>query len=276
MPTPVNPCTPLKGTPEPFAASAFSPYAAFLASGGHDKAIRLWDVHKRRLFRTFSAPRGRARHDIPGRRQPPRFDRRGNDGHGLGYRVGNGKSTLQRHTKAPHCIAVSPDGNYFATAGADRTVVLWNAHTFEHVRDFPNQADDVNTLAFSPDSRRLAVSPGRSIHLCDVADGKNEFRLKEVAGGEFGLAFHPEGNGMAGGVLKAVHLWDVKTGEPAVSYHGHETDVKAVAFTPDGKQVVSLTDGGVVRLRGHVRPDRELLAMPSHAPRSLPTASGCW
>ena len=42
-------------------------------------------------------------------------------------------------------------------------------------------------------------------------------------------------------------LWDARTGRPLASLGGHEWGVKALAFTPDGRSLISGGDAGRLR-----------------------------
>jgi hypothetical protein len=53
-------------------------------------------------------------------------------------------------------VAYSPDGRRIATAGADRTVKVWDAATGQELLTLRGHSDDVAGLAYSPDGRRLA------------------------------------------------------------------------------------------------------------------------
>jgi len=92
----------------------------------------------------------------------------------------------------------------------------------------------VNSVAFSPDGRILAVGDNRGdVGLWDVATG----RRTVLAEGSpvYGVAFSPDGRTLAVGDARGdVGLWDVATGRRTVTL-AEGTLVNSVAFSPDGR-----------------------------------------
>ncbi len=85
----------------------------------------------------------------------------------------------------------------------DNTLKLWEEATGQLVRTFKGHKGGVNSVAFSPDGRRV------------------------LSGG---------GGGFFGPILR---LWDVETGRLVRTFKGHGVPVYSVAFSPDGRRVLS-------------------------------------
>ncbi len=118
------------------------------------------------------------------------------------------KQTLKPHLFMVTWVAFSPDGKTLATSSTDETVKLWDVATGRLVRTLEAATFVFGQwLAFSPDGGTLAVAG----------------EWKEVEGGGEGL----------------VQLWDVRTGELRRVLTGSGNPTLSVAFSPDGKSLVS-------------------------------------
>jgi WD40 repeat protein len=167
-------------------------------------------------------------------------------------------------------VAISPDGRY-ALSGASEfgepkphggNVYLWDLKTGREVRRFRATREHpyVYTVAFSPDGRHaLAAGADNTVGYWDVAAGRLVGKLPthEVAS----VAFSPDGRYAATSSPEgAVRLWRLPgaapdppappAGKEARRFEGHADSVDAVAYSPDGKYVVSA--GGLVRKVGYV------------------------
>jgi WD40 repeat protein len=119
--------------------------------------------------------------------------------------------------------------------------------TGQEARTFGGHGLPVRCVRLSPDGRHLASAA------CDPkrADGRHEVKVWDVTSGRqlghrdgrgqvFNLAFSADGRWLARGEQDGVvAVTDWTTGRVVLKVRGHDGDVAAIAFSPDGRQLVS-------------------------------------
>ncbi|HLN28697.1 MAG TPA: sigma-70 family RNA polymerase sigma factor [Gemmataceae bacterium] len=262
---------------------AFSPNGRMLAVGGRDCIFRLIDSSSGKEIRQFVG------HEST-------IDRRTNNGvsgvvflpHGRSlvtwgsdktirlWEIDTGKE-IRRFETADWklwTVELSPDGKLLAAASAkanQHAAEIWNAETGKLIHHLPCSEQPAH-VAFSPDNQRLAATmfesgrPGRVV-LWAVATGKEIVTLQGAENSTFSLAFSPDGSSMAtGGIDQTIRIWDLANGKEGRKIGPLGSVVGQVAFTQDGKCLISSGGlGNLIRL-WDLTTGKELLAL--NAPKT--------
>lgn len=163
---------------------------------------------------------------------------------------------IRAHNDAINALALSPDGNLLATGGYDQKIKLWNLATGQETRTLQGHNGAVFGLSFRKDGKVLASASGDStIKLWDVATGQRLDTLSQPQKEQYAVAFHPNGQVLyAAGVDNRIRFWRIsetaQEGSNTIidAKFGHEGAILALAFSPDGKQLISTADDGTAKI----------------------------
>ena len=141
-------------------------------------------------------------------------------------------------------VSLSSDGKLAAVAVRSE-VVLFNVDDDTPPRRLATDFDLITHVEFSPDGKRLAAAGGSpqqfgGVIFFDSAEGKRQSTRRVGNDTLFKGNFSPDGTTIAlGGPGGAIHLVPVDAKAEVKSIELHSDWVMAVAYTPDGKQLVS-------------------------------------
>ena len=161
--------------------------------------------------------------------------------------------SMQGHKDCIYSIAWSPDGKLIASASYDRMVKLWDPDSGKEQRNLQDHIDAVFAVAFSPDGKRLAsASQDRTVKIWEVASGKRLYTLSDASDGLTSVAFSPSGDQVAAaGYDKTIYIWQLAgdDGHLIQSLIADEESMLALAWSPDGKTIVTASADGTIRFR---------------------------
>ncbi|SJM93055.1 hypothetical protein CRENPOLYSF2_3060001 [Crenothrix polyspora] len=185
------------------------------------------------------------------------------------------------HDGSVNSVTFSPDSRQLATASNDKTARLWNTSTGKELNRLSHDRE-VDYIIFSPDGKQVATTTSfdRFVRLWDAITGKELQILNHDDTVHAVVTFSPDGKQLATGCSDGItRLWDTATGKElqrlkassetisfspngkllAITYHGlsvelwnietgkmqslsHDSLISAVAFSPDGKQLSTVTN----------------------------------
>ena len=237
---------PLQGHTKSVNSVALSPHGRHIVSGSDDRTIQIWNVK-------------------------------------TGDQVGK---PLQGHTKSVKSVAFSPDGRHIVSGSDDRTIQIWDAQTGDQVGiPLQGNTDSVNTVASLPNERRnVSGSKYYTFQLWDAETGDEVNNpIQRHIDLVNSVAFSPDGRHIVSGSIDGtIQLWKAQTdqvakplqeqsssvtsdrmvnvsdsedntsaqtgGEVDNPLQGHTWSVNSVAFSPDGRYIVSGSVDGAIQL----------------------------
>jgi WD40 repeat protein len=117
--------------------------------------------------------------------------------------------------------------------------------------------ETVDSVAFSPDGRRLASAVSGTVYVWDAATGGQVFA--PVSGPHFirQLAYSPDGNYLASAdadtEARTVRIWNARTGHEERTLAGHKAPVQSVSFSPDGRWLASATGNLITQADSEIK-----------------------
>ena len=157
---------------------------------------------------------------------------------------------IKAHPGIVMSVAISPDGRWIASAGADGLLKLWDSSNGSLIREFTGHAGGIYTLAFSPDGKKLASGGwDRNVRLWNATTGDSLFQMSGHLQDVWSVSFSPDGETLiSGSEDRTVKQWSVSSGMEIREFRGHDFTVYGTAFSPDGSTAASGSRDGTIRL----------------------------
>jgi WD40 repeat protein len=184
---------------------------------------------------------------------------------------------LGMHGGSAYVVAFSSDGKYLASAGGDNLVKVWDVMGQKELKQLRGHTLGATGVAFAPDDKSLfSVSQDKTLRQWDFLSGNDPNQLPLLGATAvglmgsswghgplltaslpnpdksemknmgptpddlYGLAFSKDGKALATcGYAGNVTLWNLADGKPATRRKLPKPLAMCIAFTPDGKALVT-------------------------------------
>jgi WD40 repeat protein len=235
---------------------AYTPDGALMATGGYDAAVRVWETGTGKERYRFSFDR-EPHYDgslVAFSQDGKHLAAAGGDAYSI-WDVTTGEVQLkQRLPKGERALAIA-----FAAGGKTLVVLNWRsagvgAKTETVLRSLPVDRSakgglllpamkSIRSLSVSPDGKTLALGKEDGLLLIDAKTGKQSRVLPLERNLIRRNAISANGVLATTGAEKgSIHLWDAVTGEKKRELAGHTAHIRHLAFSADGRRLVSSGD----------------------------------
>jgi RNA polymerase sigma factor (sigma-70 family) len=234
-------------------ALAFAPRGGWLAVGGEDGVVHLWDPVRGVSRGHLLSPGAIAGLAFA---KDGRLIVTGNDGKSrtwepvVGWKK-QAETTLPGIGEPGWAVAFAPGGQTLAavSGGTSGTLKVWDVATKKE-RVSIKEPSMLRCVAFTPDGKLLATGCfDNTVQLRDAVTGKTIRLLKGHTAGVNSLSFRRDGRALLTGSLdRTAKLWDVVTGAEIATFAGHTGEVFSAALSPDGKTAATVGRDRVIKL----------------------------
>ena len=230
------------------AGAAFSADGLRVATWSWDNLIYVWDVASQSILTTLRGHRDGIR-SVCFNTTANRLVSASFDGTIRLWAVPGGTQLQELPMPGASTATYAPNGANIAVGTDSGLIQILDGSAGRSVRALPGHTTPVISLAFSPDSTRLASAAysDRTARLWDVSTGGQLLSFSGHEKGVMSVAFRPDGDVVASGSLDGtVRFWNARAAGSILT--GHTGSVAALKVANPGGPVMSVSTDGTVRV----------------------------
>ncbi|MEM9267197.1 MAG: serine/threonine-protein kinase [Cyanobacteria bacterium P01_F01_bin.13] len=159
--------------------------------------------------------------------------------------------TLPDHSSTINDLLLFADGLRLVSAGADKTIRLWDLTSGKVLQTWSNQTSFVNTIVLSPDETRLySGNADGALQGWTVASGSLLWQQSAAHNGPINtVARTPDGQWLvSGGADGTIHIWEASTGEAVPSQMTQSGAINSLVVTSDSQYIISGGSNNTINL----------------------------
>ena len=194
---------------QPVYSIAVSSSGEYIASGGADKKVHLWNAHTGQRIRSFEGHEAFIRSVVFHPDNQTVISGSADKTIRI-WEISTGRETvnLEGHTGIVYSIAIDASGRYLVSGSEDKTVRLWDIKEEQEINKFTGHTHEVMSVAIDG-SGEIIVS------------GSDDYNIR---------------------------LWDRKSNRAQRIWHAHKDMIRSVTVSPSGEAIISGGLDGAIRL----------------------------
>jgi WD40 repeat protein len=255
----------LSGHAREVRTAAFSPDGRQIVSGSYDNTLKVWDAASGKETMTLRGHAGGVK-SVAFSPDGRRIASGSRDKTVKVWDATTGKElmTLKQHASEVWSVAFSPDGRRILSGSDDKTIKIWDAATGKELLTLAGHTGPVASAAFSPDGRRIvSASRDQSLKTWDATTGREILTIKGRSEPAAHAALGSDGPQGASTNRDQSPTVPDAVGQDVTTLAGHALTVTSVAFSPDGRWIVSGSWDHMLKI-WDLSTNREALTLKEH------------
>ncbi len=228
-------------------AIVFGTNGGWLATGGADNVVKVWDASTGRELRVLRGHTGWIKSLTAGK-DTDWLASAGNDRVVRLWNVRTGElvRSFNGHSGSIEALIFSPDSRWLASGGSDTTIKIWSVDSGQELMTLKGHTAAITSLAISPDGKLVASgSADTTIRIWEAATGREVSTLRKNIQKISALTFGADSRSLASGSASGdVMLWRVDNNQPRLVMKHGPAAILSLFARPDGVIALS-TDGKI-------------------------------